>query len=241
MSPRHVFLFSDAILVAQPPNPPKMMKYEVEELITLATCKLKQIGRCNIIDPKNKEVYSFDLVTPVGMITLCCGTEGERREWIHLLYNSIVESLQIAPGLESVGVEHQIILGTLHSAVIHAHAEDVCEHLDVYGVDPNQCDSFGRTPLHYASAARQHELMSLLLHHGALISVRDARLLTPVHLSALALDDAALALMLSKPGAASTVNERDADGHTPAFLAAVKGRSVDAWDAHFLLALPIVL
>jgi ankyrin repeat protein len=61
-----------------------------------------------------------------------------------------------------------------------------------------QYDEHRRTPLHYAAAARQHELLSLLLKHGADVTLKDAKGMTALHLSAMALDDAAMALLLSR-------------------------------------------
>jgi hypothetical protein len=49
--PRDAFLLSDLLLVAVAPTAPKTT-FEVETIVSLATCKLRQLGRCNEIDPK---------------------------------------------------------------------------------------------------------------------------------------------------------------------------------------------
>ena len=100
-----------------------------------------------------------------------------------------------------------------------------------------QLDDEGRTALHYSAIVRQHDLLSLLLSHGADQTIADRQGgRVALHLSALALDDAAIALLLSSPNAKSVIDVRDDQGRTAAFLAAVLGRYVPTLPTYPLLA-----
>jgi hypothetical protein len=45
------------------------------------------------------QMYSFDVVTPSGVLTLCANTESDRRNWVRLLYQAILAVLQVPPSL----------------------------------------------------------------------------------------------------------------------------------------------
>lgn len=48
---REALLFTDILVLALPPTT-SGGKAEVDVIIALATCKLREIGRCDVTDPK---------------------------------------------------------------------------------------------------------------------------------------------------------------------------------------------
>ena len=77
----------------------------------------------------------------------------------------------------------------------------------------NQCDSFGRTPLHVACAADYSDMVKFLLHNGADITIRTkGEDQTAIHYAAK--NDAVNALKILMENGAS-LNDLDYKGRTP--------------------------
>lgn len=158
----------------------------------------------------------------------------------HVLLKSVCDAHRPTgqlPDSSGLSWKHQVILGTLHSHVIlgnqstlvtalneaKARSEDeTSEFVDTRIIDA--IDESGRTPLHYACAARFSSAVAALVSAGANVDIRaEPYDMTPCHLSALHLDSKSLQTILS-------INKRpnviDSWGRTPFFLAVTEGRSV---------------
>jgi hypothetical protein len=243
LQPRDAFLLSDALLLVVPPPEGVRQRAVVETAVGLATSKLRGHSSAALLP---SGAFGFELVTPAGSYVLYAPSAEARAAWVDRAYRGIVALLQLAPhtqrqdadGGMDVDVEaeelirHQLVIDTLHSAVLRGQMDEARELVASGGGDDSssgggglaaQQDAAGRTPLHYACLMRRHDMASFLLSQTAADpSIVDQRGRLPLHLAALLLDDVAIALLLSSPQ--PLANARDAEGATPAFLAAVHGR-----------------
>ncbi len=91
------------------------------------------------------------------------------------------------------------------------------------GVDPNQVDEFGNTPLHYAVHISSKEVSDLLLDYNANPNARNKKGKTPLHI-AVQVDSDYLVRRLLLYGA--DPNIQDNEGNTPLHLAATRAEQV---------------
>ena len=131
------------------------------------------------------------------------------------------------------------MLGTMHSAVIKRDLPRVQELLAACEAGELDCsavegaDHDGLTPLHYACLLRLPEIVSCLHGSRADVTVTDNQLgLTPLHMSALQLDDLSLSLLVSN---LFDLDLQDRKGRTPLFLACLEGRAVSGQSDPLLL------
>ena len=89
-------------------------------------------------------------------------------------------------------------------------------YLRELGADPQATLHQGRTPLHEASAAAQHEAVQFLMEMGANIDAKDANGSTPLHDAARSGDQTTARVLIE---AGADPKARDGDGRTPWRLA----------------------
>ena len=154
------------------------------------------------------------------------------------IFLTICEVLE-ARGERGLGWKHQVMLGTMHSAVIKRDLPRVQELLAACEAGELDCsavegaDHDGLTPLHYACLLRLPEIVRCLHGARADVTVTDNQLgLTPLHMSALQLDDLSLSLLVSN---LFDLDLQDRKGRTPLFLACLEGRAVSGQSDPLLL------
>lgn len=91
------------------------------------------------------------------------------------------------------------------------------------GVDPNQIDELGNTPLHYAVHIGSKEVTDLLLTYNANPNTRNNKGKTPLHI-AVQVDNDYLVRRLLLYGAGRDI--QDIDGNTPVHLAAHNAQKI---------------
>ncbi len=83
---------------------------------------------------------------------------------------------------KDLGANDMITGPLLHQAAYSGTLEEVTAVLD-RGVDPNEQNSVGHTPLHLAAARGRVKVVALLLQRGAYINAQNSNALTPLHLA----------------------------------------------------------
>jgi len=81
----------------------------------------------------------------------------------HLLLTTIAVVLLVGTGLA----------GPIHDAILDQDIDEVQRQLDA-GVDVNEENAIGYTPLHYAAAGGRIDIVELLIEHGANINATDS-------------------------------------------------------------------
>lgn len=109
----------------------------------------------------------------------------------------------------------------LHFAIQRGNA-DITKLLLDAGIDPNQPNSQGSTPLHDAALRGDVSLLQVLLEHGAVTAVVDKDGFLPLHLAALSGKPEAISALLAHGAKLSAVT-RDT-GETALHIAAAWGR-----------------
>ncbi|XP_024910864.1 ankyrin repeat and protein kinase domain-containing protein 1 [Cynoglossus semilaevis] len=107
----------------------------------------------------------------------------------------------------------------LHFTVASGDIQSV-EHVLSLGADVNCMTARGYTPLIIAVLHRLHDIVSLLMEHGALVTQGDEDEWTPIHFAAQNGDDRTLRLLLDNGAVADA---REKSGWTPLHLACQNG------------------
>ena len=81
----------------------------------------------------------------------------------HLLLTTIAVVLLVGTALA----------GPIHDAILDQDIDEVQRQLDA-GVDVNEENAIGYTPLHYAAAGGHIDIVELLIEHGANINATDS-------------------------------------------------------------------
>ncbi|CAM9410649.1 unnamed protein product, partial [Phaeothamnion confervicola] len=99
---------------------------EGDTAVPLATAKVRlpRPGASAALSPRRRsaapeEQYSFELLSPFGSLLLCFPTAEAKAAWVAALGEAIMTALQgHMAGPMALGSRHQVVLGTLHSAVV---------------------------------------------------------------------------------------------------------------------------
>lgn len=234
-SRRHFYLLTDMCLITIPQS---NGTFVIETVLELPTCKINAGNHLlggddeGIVAPTagKQELLrrSFDILSPFGSIRVIASSVAEKDVWLLNFFLAICDCVsENTDGEPALGWRHQIMLGTMHAAVISRDEGKVrelikaCEAGDMDFATIEEKDEDGYTPLHYACLLRLHPIIKLLHEASADVTARDKRGLTPIHIAALNLDDYALGLLCSH------VFDTDIEDNlerTPLFIAAVEGR-----------------
>lgn len=103
----------------------------------------------------------------------------------------------------------------IHKAVINGSLPKTKELLKK-GADINARTRFGETPLHYAIAYKQHEIMEFLIEKGCDLNGKSNHGYTPLHNAVFFRNLYAIALLLKK---GADISIKDVSGKTPLSLA----------------------
>ena len=266
LQPREAYLFSDMLMLAVPSShpPPHPQRAEVDACLGLTACKLREHAACEVdvatsLADTAVAANCFDVITPHGTYTLCAASPAQRQEWVETLYTTMASAFSHT---HTAGLRHQLVVDSLHAAVVHGRLDEVRDVLErAVGGDAQQQkgeeekkkeeedgtkaqlinyqDEDGRTALHYACVLRRHGMITFLLHRHrhADPTIADAQGRLPLHLAALALDDVALALLLSSSSSSSSSSSTAGAAPTQigvSFL--VDARDLDGQTAAFLAA-----
>jgi ankyrin repeat protein len=118
----------------------------------------------------------------------------------------------------------------LHWAAARGHLKTV-QILLAAGADPDSSSASGETPLASAACIGSHEVVQLLLDHGARVDTReDQSGLTALHRAAESGDKETIKLLLAKGADVNVKESRNGKQCTPLHLAAEEGRK-DAVEA----------
>ncbi|XP_068174125.1 ankyrin repeat and protein kinase domain-containing protein 1 [Antennarius striatus] len=138
---------------------------------------------------------------------------------LSLLYRKDFSSFRQSVRREHVYKKFPDKKNLLHYTVASGDVESV-EHVLNLGAGVNCVTAKGYTALMIASLYRYHDILSLLLEHGASTTLREEELWTALHFAAQNGDDRTVRLLLDK-GAAADVQEKA--GWTPLHLACQNG------------------
>ena len=139
-----------------------------------------------------------------------------------LVLNAIVWTANVAVPEDGVRSETPIIVQheTILRAVAKGDAQDVLRHC-LLGVDVNEPNESGWTPLLYAAARNQPGVCKILIEQGANVNVVAKSKSTAVHLAIERNAGAVLQLLLERD---ADLSLRDGNGWTPLHLAAAKNQ-----------------
>ncbi len=250
---RHLFLFDDVLVITvHVPSSANEMREEIFEVLNVVdidTCKLLRcrqelsMGGDEVELPTPSAVghspaspsqsqqpksSSFEIHTPAGDLHCLANTPEECEAWVNCLFGAICACV----AGNGPGWRHAYLKGTLFAAVI---ARDIGQLTNLLGdliemegeastiAAVNRADEDGYTPLIYACMLRLLPLVKVLFEAGADVRVVDNLGLTPIHWTALQLDDMAMSVLCSR---LSSVDILDAKGRTPLYLACVEGKGV---------------
>uniref|UniRef100_A0A3Q3G206 Ankyrin repeat and kinase domain containing 1 n=1 Tax=Labrus bergylta TaxID=56723 RepID=A0A3Q3G206_9LABR len=138
---------------------------------------------------------------------------------ISLLFKQDFGSFRQSVRKEHVHKQFLEDMNILHYAVASGDAESV-EHVLNLGAEVNSTTTRGYTPLIVAVLKRLHDIISLLLDHGAATDLGDEDQWTALHFAAQSGDDRTVRLLLDKGAAAEA---REKAGWMPLHLACQNG------------------
>jgi len=243
-SKRLLFLFDDLLLLAIPASHgTQPARATIEHCVELQAAKIFShaqsfIGGGDTTQTKSSNL-SFEIQHPGGVIEIIALNSDDKEVWVLTIFLAICELLESSVGGErGLGWKHQVMLGTMHSAVTRRDLSRVqellasCESGEIEGANVEAPDHDGYTPLHYACLLRLPEIVRSLHASGADVTVTDNFGLSPLHMSALQLDDLSLSLLLAN---LFDPDLPDRHGRTPLYLACSDGRAVGGLtDPHLL-------
>lgn len=228
---RRFFLFNNLLLITIPnPNPNQLPKlFTVETVVELVSAKVYSHGEGFGKAPPTSAMNSssgFEIHHCGGIVQVLASNE-ERETWVLTMYLLICELYTAET--KACGWRHQILLGTMHSAVIRGDVQRVKDllraaeigDLDYSAVESPDEDGF--TPLHYACILRQFDIVALLHGANADVTIGDNEGKSPIHWASLQLDNLSLGLLVANVFDADLVDKHD---RTPLFLACAEGRDV---------------
>ena len=229
---RYFFLFNDILLITTNVVSSRSdgIKYIIDTTVDLMSAKVYSHGQgFHGENSANSSQNTFELQSMNGTIQVHAADAQEREVWVLAIYLSICELIRGQEEEQACGWKHQILLGTMHSAVIKGDLQCVRElihaaetgDLDYQAIEAADEDNL--TPLHYACIMRQYEAVRLLHGANADVTIGDSDGKSPIHWAALQLDDNSLGLLLTNVFDADFLDKLD---RTPLFLACVEGRDV---------------
>lgn len=220
---RRFFLFNDLLIITIPTSP----KFTVDTVVELVSAKVYSHGQSFGEGASKSNSIGFEIHAPGGIVQVLASDE-EREMWVLALFLSICE-LHNAGSSKACGWKHQILLGTMHSAVITGDVQrvkDLLRAAEVGDLDYSvvECpDDDALTPLHYACILRQFDIVALLHGANADVTIGDNDGKSPIHWASLQLDNLSLGLLCANVFDVDLIDKHD---RTPLFLACVEGRDV---------------
>ena len=234
---RIVYLFNDAFLVTDEASSGKggadagkliqkqlldLRAIVVEDPVEKAATSGKKVSGVNAL--------SFSILTPQRDFTFIAPNAAVKAEWMRLIRDtatqhkltnagSIVEEGAVQGKVFGLageeGYEGRLLTATLHSAVQDGQDDIVLHLLSERNDDPNQKSPEGKTAVHLAIEHENAFALSLLIAHGADLSLVDGDGNAPLHIACQHCDFGTVMVLLSKGADVLTV---DGDGKTPLWL-----------------------
>ena len=231
---RLVYLFNDAFLVtdevAKGAEAGRLIQKQlldlraivVEDPVEKAATSGKKVSGVNAL--------SFSILTPQRDFTFIAPNATVKAEWMRLIRDtatqhkltnagSIVEEGAVQGKVFGLagdeGTEGRLLTATLHSAVSDGNDDIVLHLLSERNEDPNQKSPEGKTPVHLAIEHENAFALSLLIAHGADLSLVDGDGNAPLHIACQHCDFGTVMVLLSKGADVLAV---DGDGKTPLWL-----------------------
>lgn len=239
---RFLFLFTDLLIVAIQGGGATQQKLTIESIIELQAAKLYSHGQCfkggttgdagrrgSITTKTETHPHAFELYHPNGILHILVDSEDEKEVWVLTMFLAICELVRVSGAGEGFGWKHQIMLGTMHSAVVHRDLGRVEELLSMHAKGTldtpaiEEADHEGYTPLHIACMLRLNDIAYALHGAGADVTIPDFHGLTPIHMSALQLDHGILQCLSAN---VFDTDIQDRGGRTPLCIACIEGRAV---------------
>ncbi|KAI9148148.1 AkeP protein [Paramyrothecium foliicola] len=163
-------------------------------------------------DPSNNDFATLQNTSSTGFSTGFDDVDDQRSPWLD-------KQLRMAP----MPLNHRGWLNVLHIAAQEGH-EHLVRMLLQHGIDPNEQDSDGLTPLMHATIEDHHNIVHLLLTHGARLGVADRESRTALHWAVLHQRESILRALMERNATVST-------GNISQDLTATTYLDVDAYDA----------
>ena len=233
---RTIFLFNDSLLVTD------LAKGGDGRLVQKQLLDLRSIVVEDPSDPKllaakkrtasssSSAALSFSILTPQRDFTFIAHSLQSKAEWMksirdaasqHKLTNasSIVEEGAVQGKVFGLageeGYEGRLLTATLHSAVADGQDDILLHLLSERSEDPNQKSPEGKSAVHLAIEHENAFALSLLIAHGADLSITDAEGNAPLHIACSHADFATVMVLISK---GADVQAVDGQGRTPLWL-----------------------
>ena len=231
---RTVYLFNDCFLITD-----TVAKGEhAGRLIQKQLLDLRAIVVEDPADPKNaakkrasqNNALSFSILTPQRDFVFIASSLQQKAEWMkmirdaasqHKLTNasSIVEEGAVQGKVFGLageeGYEGRLLTATLHSAVADGQDDILLHLLSERNEDPNQKSPEGKSAVHLAIEHENAFALSLLIAHGADLSITDADGNAPLHIACAHADFGTVMVLVSK---GADVTALDGQGRTPLWL-----------------------
>ena len=165
--------------------------------------------------PTGATALSFSILTPQRDFTFIAPNAAVKAEWVglirdtaaqHKLTNagSIVEEGAVQGKVYGLageeGYEGRLLTATLHSAISDGQDDIVLHLLSERNDDPNQKSPEGKTAVHLAIEYENAFALSLLIAHGADLSLVDGDGNAPLHIACQHCDFGTVMVLLSKGG-----------------------------------------
>lgn len=231
---RLVYLFNDAFLVtdevSKGPEAGRLIQKQLLDLRAIVVEDPVEKAAASGKKLSGASALSFSILTPQRDFTFIAPNAAVKADWMRLIRDtasqhkltntgSIVEEGAVQGKVYGLageeGYEGRLLTATLHSAVSDGQDDIVLHLLSERNDDPNQKSPDGKTAVHLAIEHENAFALSLLIAHGADLSLVDGDGNAPLHIACQHCDFGTVMVLLSKGADVLAV---DGDGKTPLWL-----------------------
>jgi ankyrin repeat protein len=206
---RYVYIFTDLMIVTEPAVKNASSSASLASASKLTMKNIVPLESATVIEGKNAKIFIV-LSEDGGKDLYFEGrTEKEAAEWSTALKQAISSYKSVAPK----PVVPSSVNETLFTAIAKKDDQALLYLLSERNDDPNALDPSGQTPLHAATYNGFIIGVTLLLSHGADMTLQNADGKTPLHLAALRDEYAILLTYLSRRPSIDSL--LDLDGRSP--------------------------